>query len=164
MFDALSASPLAQWVAMSLWAYPTFLTAHGLGMAVVVGLTVMIGARILGFPSQVPLAPYIRTVPFGIFAFVVNAASGILLFIADASTLSRNPSFIVKIVLIVIGLVVLQRLYAGPLKRATAQAAAGEGDYRPTAADRRLAIAAILLWSLAVIVSGRAIAYLAPEF
>jgi hypothetical protein len=164
MFEALSMSAFAQWVTVSRWAYPTFLTAHGLGMAVVVGLTVMIGLRVFGFPKEVPLAAYCKTVPLGIAAFVVNAASGTALFVADASTLSRNPSFIIKIIAIVVGLIVLRAFYKGPLKAAQRQALAGGGEYQPSQSDKVLAAVAIAIWLVAVIVSGRLIAYLAPEF
>ena len=162
MLEALSTSQYASWMTTSKWAYPTFLTAHGLGMAVVVGLTVMISLRVLGFPKQLPLAAYAKTVPFGIAGFVVNALSGTALFFGDPATLAANPSFIFKIVTIVIGIVLLRQFYVRTLKRAVACDVAGEPEYRPSALDKGLAVASILLWLIAVIVSGRLIAYLAP--
>lgn len=162
MLETLANSPYALWMVTSKWAYPTFLTAHGLGMAVVVGLTLMISLRVLGFPSQVPLAPYARTVPLGIVGFVVNALSGAALFFGDPVTLAGNPAFIVKLVIIAIGLVLLRQFYVRTLKRAVACAQGGQGEYQPSAGDKGLAIAAVLLWLVAVIVSGRLIAYLAP--
>ena len=149
---------------VSPWAYPTLLTLHGLGMAVVVGLTVMVGLRVLGFPSNLPLAPYIRVVPLALFAFAVNASSGIALFVADAVTLSQNPAFLFKICSIIVGLFVFRRFYRGPLMGAVAQAQAGFGEYVPTRGDKVLAITAMAIWVIAVIGSGRLIAYMAPEF
>jgi hypothetical protein len=162
MLEALSYSDFAQWMVVSSWAYPALLTAHGLGMAVVVGLVVMTALRVLGYPNQVPLGPYARALPLGIAAFVINAASGTALFVADAVTMWANPSFQFKLVSIVAGLVVLWLLFRGPVGRA-ATVEAGGGVYVAPAADKVLAILAIVIWTVAVIVSGRLIAYLAPD-
>jgi len=163
VFETLANSAFSQWMVGSSWAYPLLLTLHGLGMAVLVGLTTMVSLRVLGFPRQLPLAPYARVLPLGISAFVINAISGTLLFIADASTLSQNPAFIFKLVSIAIGLVVLWRFYKGPIAGAVRQASAGGSEYQPTRSDKALAVIAIALWALAVIGSGRLIAYLAPD-
>lgn len=163
MFETLANSQFSQWMIASSWAYPLLLTLHGLGMAMLVGLTTMTGLRVLGFPRQVPLAPYAKTLPLGIAAFVVNAISGTLLFVADASTLSQNPAFIFKLISIVIGMIVLWRFYKGPIAGAVRQANAGGGEYVATRGDKTLAIVAVLLWAFAVIGSGRLIAYLAPD-
>lgn len=163
MFEWLSSTAFAQWMTVSKWAYPAFLAAHGLGLAVVVGLTSMIAIRVLGFPKQLPLAAYNRTIPLGIFAFVVNALSGTGLFIANATTLAENPSFLVKIGSIIVGLIVLYIFYRNALKTAGERARAGLSEYVPTTSDKVLAVVAILIWLVAVIVSGRLIAYLAPD-
>lgn len=161
MLEALASSDCAMWMVASPWAYPTFLTAHGLGMAFVVGLTLMICLRVLGFPAQVPLSPYRRTIALGVVAFAVNALSGLLLFAADAVTLWPNPSFQIKLVSIAIGLVLLWLLGRGPLRRAVAVEAQG-GQFVATGGEKVLALLAIAFWCGAVIVSGRLIAYLAP--
>ena len=161
MLKDLAYSEFSQWMIVSPWAYPTFLTLHGLGMAFVVGLTVMIAIRILGFPEQLPLSAYARTIPLGIAAFVVNAISGTALFVADAVILWQNPSFQFKLVSIVVGLVVLWLMARGPLRKAAKVEATGE-SYRASSGDKAIAVMAILIWVAAVIVSGRLIAYLAP--
>lgn len=159
MWSVLDTSPFANWVNAAPWPYPTFLTAHGLGMAVVVGLTTVLALRVLGFPKAVPLGAYAKTLPLLVFAFVINAASGLALFVAAASTLAANLAFQIKLVAIVVGLIVLWRLYRGPVA-----AAARSEDYQPTKADRALAVVAILIWVVSVIVSGRLIAYLSEGF
>ena len=158
MLETLAYSEFSQWVVASPRAYPTFLTLHGLGMAFVVGITIVTSLRVLGYPAQLPLAGYRRLLPLGIFAFVVNLASGTALFVADAVTMWENPSFQFKLVAILAGLVVLWRLYRGPLARAARSGA----TFHATGGERLLALAAIMLWGAAVIVSGRLIAYLAP--
>lgn len=162
MLEELSNSAFSKWVASARFVYPTLLTAHGLGVAIVVGITVMIALRVLGFPRQIPLAAYAATVRVGVVGFVLNAISGVLLFVADAQALADNPSFLIKMASIVLGIVVLWFFSSGPLQGAVRQARAGGGEYRPTGADKALAVLAILIWLVAVIVSGRLIAYLAP--
>lgn len=161
MLEAFANSDYAMWMVSSPWAYPALLTTHGLGMAFVVGLTLMIALRVLGFPGNVPVTPYRRTIPLGVAAFVVNALSGTLLFAADAVTLWPNPSFQIKLVSIAIGLVILWLVGSGPLRRAVALEAAGQA-FAASGTEKLLAVLAIVFWCGAVIVSGRLIAYLAP--
>jgi hypothetical protein len=166
MWASLETSSLAQWIHASTWPYPTLLSIHGLGMGVVVGLTAVVALRVLGFPKDIPLGAYMQTLPYLVVAFVLNAASGIALFVADASSLASNVSFQIKLAAIAVGLVVVWRLYAGTV----APAARAEADPRsallprfpPARSARVLAVLSLLIWSVSVIVSGRLIAYLNP--
>jgi hypothetical protein len=101
-------------------------------------------------------------VKVGVVGFVLNAFSGVMLFVADAQALANNPSFIIKMISIVLGIAVLWFFNRGPLQGAVRQASAGQGTYRASGGDKALAVLAILIWLVAVIVSGRLIAYLAP--
>jgi hypothetical protein len=157
----LQSTAFAQWVDQSGWGYPLLLTLHGLGMAMVAGLTVVVGLRVLGFPAKVPLGAYRATLPFLIWGFVVNASTGVALFVHDAVQLFHNISYQAKMISIVVGLVVLWRLYATTVGPAAKAEAAGAEFVLPRSA-KPLAIAAILVWWLSVIVSGRLVAYLAP--
>lgn len=166
MWSYLDQSPLAQAINVSAWLYPTLLSAHGLGMAVVVGITTMISLRVLGFPKTVPLGAYRATMPYLVAAFLVNAVSGVLLFVAAASELAANISFQIKLVAIVVGLVGLWRMHTGvlvPAARADAGRLASE-DFAPPGYAKPLAVLMLLIWTVAVIVSGRLIAYLSANF
>ena len=57
-FASLQESAFAQWVAgsPSLLAYPTVLTLHTVGMAIVVGTCVVMDLRLLGIGADVPLS------------------------------------------------------------------------------------------------------------
>jgi predicted alpha/beta hydrolase family esterase len=57
MLQELSDSAFSKWVASARFVYPTLLTAHGLGVAIVVGITVMIALRVLGFPGRSRFMP-----------------------------------------------------------------------------------------------------------
>jgi hypothetical protein len=162
VLETLAYSDFASWMVVSPWAYPAFLTAHGLGMAVVVGLTLMVALRILGYPEQLALSGYRPAIRLGIAAFIVNATSGTLLFVADAVTLWPNPAFQFKLVAIVIGILALWLMVRGAMRRAAALEARGE-TFVATGSEKAVAILTIVIWCAAVIVSGRLIAYLAPD-
>lgn len=160
MLAWLDDSAFSNWIDISEWAYPLLLTVHGLGMAVVVGVTVMIGLRILGFPAKVPLGAYTELVPYGVVAFIFNALSGVALFVHDAVALASNVSFIIKMVSIVVGLVVLWRLHVTVLRPFHAALVEGAEPPPLPSSAKALAIASILIWWLSVLVSGRLVAYL----
>ena len=164
MWSALDTSGLAQWIQISSWSYPTLLSIHGLGMSVVVGLTMVVALRILGFPRGVPLGAYKQTLPYFVVAFFFNFISGAMLFVADATSLAMNPSFQIKIVAIVVGLLVVWRMYAGAVAPAArleyGREGAGVSSFTLPRDAKPLAVISLLIWSVSVIVSGRLVAYL----
>src|SRR5688500_15359054 len=125
MWSALDQSGFAQAIQISTWAYPALLSIHGLGMAVVVGITMVVALRILGFPRGVPLGGYGQMAPYLVVAFLFNAASGLALFVADATSLAANRSFQIKIVAIVLGLLVVWRMFADAVAPAARLEAGG---------------------------------------
>ena len=93
----------------SLFSYPGILLLHTYGMAIVVGLIAGIDLRILGFAPALPLAPMRKLLPIMWAAFWVNAVTGTILMVVDATTKLRNPDFFIKMGLILVA-VVIQRL------------------------------------------------------
>ena len=95
----LEQSGLAVWIRESgvLYGYPLILFLHTIGLSTVVGVSAAIDLRILGVASTIPLASLDRL--FGLMwaGFVLTAATGILLFIADATKHASNPAFFVKL-------------------------------------------------------------------
>ena len=85
---------------------------------------------------------------------ILNAATGIVLFLGGASTLFYNLAFQLKIAAIVLGLVMIRFLQSSVLKPF-----AQGGEQRITAPTRLLAVGIIVVWWLSVILSGRLIAY-----
>ena len=114
-------SGLASWVreSPSIWAYPTIIFFHGVGMGFLVGMNTVVALRLLGFAPDLPVAPMDKFFPFMYLGFWINAGSGLLLFIADATTMAANPVFYLKMTLIVLAVVNIQFLkkmvYADPL-------------------------------------------------
>ena len=151
---AIEQSSLATWVreAPTLWAYPTVLFLHTVGLAFLVGLNLTIDLRVLGFPSELPLAPLRRLVPVLWAGFWVNAVSGLALLAADATTKLVNPVFGVKLACIAVG-VAQMYLAKRPMFAVTPP--------RLTPASRYAAIVSILAW-VGATTAGRLMGYLVP--
>ena len=90
----------------SIWAYPTILTLHSIGLGIVVGASVVIDLRLIGRARALEMADLSALFPVIWWAFAVNALTGVLLFIADATRKSAQPIFFVKLGCIVLALVV----------------------------------------------------------
>ena len=65
MMDFLSKleqMPFSVWVLQSgsIWAYPTILTMHTIGMMILAGVTGIINMRILGIGTSIPIRPLER--------------------------------------------------------------------------------------------------------
>ncbi len=145
---------LSQWVLGSIWGYPIFLTFHSLGLGLLVGLLLIIDLRVLGFAKPLPLSELRKLMPYVWFGFVLNAISGVVLFMADATKDFYSNSFRWKMLSILIGLVVAVTLNGTVLREDTK-------DTPPMA--KILATASLLSW-VGAIVSGRLIAYLSQPF
>src|SRR5215510_13231241 len=150
-------SGFSTWVreSPSVWAFPTVLLVHTIGMGVVVGINAGIDLRILGLAPALPLAPMERFFPLLWIGFWVNAVTGTILLVADATTKLANPDFYVKMVFIALALINL-RMQRNSLFRAVG------ADKRPlTTNDKVLALTSLFFWSGAI-TSGRLLAYVGP--
>lgn len=156
-FTWLQDTPFAHWVASdpSLLAYPTILTLHTVGMAVVVGTCVVMDLRLLGIAGDVPLKALVAAPRLVWTGFFVNAATGIALFTTDAEHKAMQTVFFVKLFLIFLALVVYVRIrklvFDGSFGAPTAASISGE--------VKALAVLSLVLWTGAT-VAGRLMAYL----
>jgi hypothetical protein len=143
----LEQSDLATWIheSGSLYGYPLILFLHTLGLSTVVGLSAAVDLRLLGVASAVPLASLDRL--FGLMwaGFALTAATGALLFVADATKHASNPAFFVKLAFVAGGVTT-----AALLRRR-----ASHGSQRCT----RLAAASLACWFIALS-AGRLMAYI----
>jgi hypothetical protein len=152
----LQGSPVSQWIASSpsLLAYPTFLTLHTVGMAIVVGTCSVMALRVLGVAPEMPLHAfrYAHWLVWG--GFAVNAATGMGLFAMDAEHKGMQTVFYVKLALIALALVCYARLRRGVFVNPPS---AGVGIGRGA---KTLAAVSLVLWAGAT-VAGRLMAYMA---
>ena len=139
----------------SIWAFPTFLFLHTLGMAMVAGGNAVIDLVLLGFWPKTPVKPLERLFPLIWWGFWINAVTGTVLLIADATTKLTNWDFGVKMGFVFAGVAVLyvmrKKVFGNP-----------ELDKARVPADaKRLAWASLICW-FGAITAGRLLAYVGP--
>jgi hypothetical protein len=152
----LESIPLAVWVheSPSVWAQPTVLTLHTMGMGVLVGASWMLDLRLLGIIRNVPLSAFRWVFRAVAIALIVNVTTGVLLFAQRATSLGTAMPFLIKM-----GLVIASVATLVPLRSLVYRVDADQHEVSGTA--RLLAIASILAWSGAI-TAGRLLAYLVP--
>jgi hypothetical protein len=148
----LDSTSLSLWLkeSPSVWALPTVLTLHTMGMGVLVGASWMLDLRLLGVGRNVPLSSYRWVFPVLWIGLVINIVTGILLFIKDPTKWGTALPFFVKMLLVIASVVTLV-----PARSLVLGGTEGKRDVRV------LAIASILAWTGAV-TAGRLLAYLVP--
>ena len=108
----LEQTEFSNWVrdAPTIWAFPTILFLHTLGMAIVAGGSAMISVIVLGFWPAAPIKPFARMFPLLWVAFGVNAVTGTMMLVADATNKLTSLDFYIKMALVFAGLFVLIRM------------------------------------------------------
>ena len=153
-FQRLQNSAFTEWFlgSPSIWAYPTVLTLHTVGMAILVGASFVINLRVLQVSGAMPLhrlQPLYRFIWIG---FVINLLSGLVLFVTEAADRIVDPVFYFKIGSIAAALWLGVMVKRQALDRIDAPQVA-------TVRSRALAAASLSLWTIAI-VAGRLMAYL----
>jgi len=153
----LEQTGFSTWVreSRSLYSYPGILLLHTYGMAVVVGLVAGIDLRILGFAPALPLAPMQKFLPVVWIAFGVNAVTGTILLVADATTKLSNPDFFIKMGFIILAVVVRRLIDARVFGKPPADAVPLSPGVKA------LAAASLFCW-LGAVTAGRLLAYVGP--
>ena len=147
----LEDSTLAVAVRQSSWLYPGLEIVHISGIVLLVGPAVMFDLRLLGFGQKLSipmLASYL--LPWSRRGLVVAIASGLFLFITNATTLAIDPVFWTKMLLLIIA-----GLNALFFHRFTLPVIASGASFLN---QRVAALVSILAW-IAIISCGRLLAY-----
>ncbi len=154
LLHALQDSAFSAWVvgSDSIWAYPMILTMHTIGLGIVVGAAVVIDFRLLGVGPGIPLEEVRRVFPIFWLGFSINLVSGLMLFVSEAADKATQPVFLVKLLLVILGVIVTARI------RRLVFGDGSPGALVPPAA-RTLAMLSMALWAGAI-VTGRLMAYL----
>src|SRR5690349_23666313 len=151
LFQRLQNSAFTEWFlgSDSIWTYPTVLTLHTVGMAILVGASFVVNLRILQVAGAIPLQRLQPLYRFIWLGFAINLLSGLVLFITEAADRVVDPVFYIKMGSIAIalwlGLIVKHRVI--------------DTTEVTTVHSRSMAAAALALWTVAI-VAGRLMAYL----
>lgn len=155
VLNFLESTAIATWVreSLSLWAFPTMIALHAIGMAVLVGLNVAICLLLLSSKPRAPMDSVQTFFRFIWLALAVNVVSGTLLLMANASELLVLPIFYIKILFVILSVIVLLKLQRG---------VATEVNYADAdLSQKRLRILSVMClatWMIAL-VAGRLTAY-----
>jgi len=153
LLAALEVSAFATWVreASTIWAYPTILTLHTVGLGVLVGANAAFDLRVLGFGRQIPLAPIEWLFPAMWVGFWLNAITGAMLFSADPIEKGTTALFMVKLSIVMVGVVLIPLLRRAVYSRGCAALAV-------TPLAKTFAAVSLVVW-VAATVTGRWMAY-----
>jgi hypothetical protein len=154
MLEMLENSPFSVWAKASLWGWPTALTIHVLGTALLIGLLFIINLRLLGLFDTIAYTSLRRLFPAVWAAFAVQLLSGGALWVTKATQYAVDVAFLLKLMLVVAGFILTVYLY-GQMKREANSWAAGTAS--PRALD--YVVPSLLVWC-GVIIAGRLTAYL----
>ncbi len=155
MLAWLENSPFSVWEkGGSLGGWPTVLTIHVLGTALVIGLIVIIHLRLLGVFDGIAYSSLRRLFPALWAGFAVQFLSGFALWTTKATQYTIDVAFLVKLVLVVAGFVLTLMLYGAVKREAVSWAA-------DTAAPPRFEVVlpSLLIWC-AVLIFARLTAFL----
>ena len=155
MLTWLESTKLAVWLgeSSSIWAFPTVLTLHTIGMALLVGASWVLDLRLLGINRRGPLSAYRWVFPVVAIGLPVNVVTGVMLFIKNATKWGTAMPFLVKMSFVIASVATLAPLRSHVLRNDAGDEVSGH--------LRLLATASILAWTGAV-TAGRLLAYLVP--
>ena len=155
LLGSIEQSALAVWVreASTIWAYPTIITLHTVGLAILVGANVAVDLRFLNLAARgvtlEDMRPFFRYMWVG---FWINATSGVLLFTTEATTKGIAHIFLLKLGLIACGVVLIV------LMRRAVYGHEGPAVMVPASA-KAFAALSLFIW-MAAITAGRLQAYI----
>jgi hypothetical protein len=150
---SLEASTFSAWVreSPSIWAYPTILTLHTVGLGVLVGANWMVDLRVLGYGRAIPLSAISRAFPAMWAGFWVNAITGVMLFAADPIGKGTTTLFMSKLALVAGGVALMIALKRRLYRHHGDAEVAGAGV-------KAVAACSLAIW-IAAIAAGRWMAY-----
>lgn len=151
-FEWVQQTTLAEWMRFSINGYPTMITLHAIGLAVMVGISVLLCLRMLGVFKRLPIDSLRGFFRYAWIGLVVNTISGVALWTMQAVDYVHSWPFMIKItgVFVGAGLVAV-------LQRQMANADAGWRHSVPLRV-KLIAVVTIIVWTISM-VAGRLIAY-----
>ena len=151
----LESTALAEWVRTSLVGYPFVLTVHSVGMAIMVGLVIVIDLRLVGRFERIPYASLHGLLRLAWYGLAINALSGAAIFTSQAVSYITSPTYLLKMLMVLGGAIVAWKMQ--PALRT--DAAGWDGGAAVPSSMQTLAKASLAMWLIAII-TGRFTAYL----
>ena len=156
VFEWLENTALAIWVGESLWGYPIMLGTHAIGLAIVVGIFVMLDLRMLRVIRGVSFTAFLSLFRLAWIGLIINTLSGSSLFTSQATTFVESLPFLIKISAVIAGAI------SGVFIQRRLKLRAADWDISDTnieSSATALAAFSLVCW-IGAIFAGRLIAYL----
>jgi hypothetical protein len=155
VLEWLEGTQFSSWMRTEIWGWPLALTVHAFGTALVVGFILIVALRLLGLFETIPYASLNRLFPVIWIALVLQLLSGFTLWMTKATRYVADGAFMLKVLLVVVGVILTLYLY-GTVKR---EAAAWESAGAASSRGVKFVAVTLLVWC-AVLIMGRMTAYL----
>jgi hypothetical protein len=156
VFEWLESSAFAQYISHSHLLYPVIETVHIVGFVFLVGSAFLFDLRLLGVSKKIPVTDLAKhLLPWSRRSLLLVIPSGFMLFMTQATSLSDNRVFGLKLILIILAL-----SNAGFFHRFTFRSVSRWDHLQPASTAAKAAgIISLTLWT-AVLTCGRFLAYL----
>jgi len=141
---------ISTWIRETGWVFFSSLILHSLALALVVGVSLVVLWRELGYAAGIPAGRLTALIPLAKSGLLVVLLSGCFLLLAYPAKALTNPVFYLKLAATAVALVVTWRVLG--VNRIT------DPEPGQPGAQRKLACLGLLLW-LASIAAGRFLAY-----
>lgn len=153
-FNTIEQTGLSTWIreSDSVFSFYFILVCHTIGLALLVGANTVVDLRLLGVASDLPLLPLKRFFSIMWLGFWINATSGMFLLIAYPTKAFTNPVFYVKLSLIALAVIIMQRIN----NRVFGDT--GLSEAAMVARGKMMAKLSLVLW-IGAITAGRLLAY-----
>ena len=154
----LEASAFSEWVLLSMLGFPTLIALHSIGMAVAVGLSLMVTLRLHQIFVGIKLQLIPRLLDIAVLGFVLNLITGLALFVSRGPEYILSVVFLIKMLLVIISAMILfwLRQHLKP-RSVTAEISVADG------VTRTMSVVSTVTWFGAV-VTGRLIAYISDLY
>ena len=151
----LQQTALATFIQESSWLYPAVETLHIIAFVVAVGCLLVLDMRLVGLGRWAAFDQAAGALlPWAIGAFCLTIPTGVLLLLPEATSIGRNPAFLIKMALMMLAGANAAMFHLGPWRQRDRWTYSA-----PPSSAKLSGTMSILLW-LGVIISGRLIAYL----
>ena len=156
--EILESTAFSEWVLTSMLGFPTVIALHSIGMAVAAGLTIVVTLYLNRFISgiaEAKLSGFLRIATWGL---MLNAVTGLTLFVPRGTDYITNITFLVKMLLVLISGTILVWL-----KSHLAELAKDSTEVCNSVSARRLSLVSSATW-IGAIITGRLIAYVGSVY
>jgi hypothetical protein len=137
--------------------FPTLIAIHSVGMAVAVGISVMVAVNLNSQVINIPPHQLHRLLGIAAWGFIINFITGVALFTSRATAYIVDPTFLIKLFLVLLSAGILFWL---KLRLKIPERLSKLTEDRVA---KNIAFCSIFTWTAAV-VTGRLIAYLSGMY